>query len=607
MPHDTLWVLAHNKMTPELKRRCVDAFQKLHAHGILHGQPDLRHLLIGADGRVSIIDFSASRAVEPNKKLNLFHAKPADFEKELRIIKYKLDYEDAEVKEAILHARQDTQSKLEKAIYHARSVGIIPEPHIIRNEAPDRADMDELLSDDFFHVPDTKNNFERRWKRSSRTRSRDEMQIMVPGKTNLQIQRALTLLQSYGTPDIPNNRKRKSQEAISPNKRQRTEQLPPHTSSRGSVPHTPPHLIAGPSSLKRKSEATHSEAVTASKRPRLNSSPIVSSQLPPPRRTVPRPVPRPDLPPLPRSRSPIEYTISSSFSVDVAPDLPVASSSQSTSSAVKVRDFASEPYSGQRGYYVPHPPTEGRIAVNRALHIRWNNCLEALWFASRLPDTFRFYHTDADRLKYGLSGSRASEGSWALGTLKRAWAEEEILRSGSPVSKHYSLSTGALVDLTEDRPVSNAANHQADKFEFVVSNDIIQLMPKRNKRRRVLGPKTFPRGILRSTPLVKPISYQREDWPEVVLDPGNDGPELQEVPLSVGPVLNGTTLQGFLSSSCRHRNLLDIEVAREDEEERMKILAKKRLEEGRKAEREKEELENSFLFRVCKWASFPFS
>ena len=40
LPHDTLWMLADPDMSPALKQRCVRAFEKLHAYGILHGQPD---------------------------------------------------------------------------------------------------------------------------------------------------------------------------------------------------------------------------------------------------------------------------------------------------------------------------------------------------------------------------------------------------------------------------------------------------------------------------------------------------------------------------------------------------------------------------------------
>ncbi|TBU48418.1 hypothetical protein BD309DRAFT_949729 [Dichomitus squalens] len=56
-------------------------------------------------------------------------------------------------------------------------------------------------------------------------------------------------------------------------------------------------------------------------------------------------------------------------------ELPRASAASATPPLVKVRDFASEPYDGPRGYYVPHPPTEMIMSSYRAAYIRNANAI----------------------------------------------------------------------------------------------------------------------------------------------------------------------------------------------------------------------------------------
>ena len=87
-----------------LKRRCVEAFEKLHARGILHGDPDLRHILINADAKVTIIDFKASATSTPLENVGLEEvglrkASPEEFRLEMRRVKFQLDYDGAREKE----------------------------------------------------------------------------------------------------------------------------------------------------------------------------------------------------------------------------------------------------------------------------------------------------------------------------------------------------------------------------------------------------------------------------------------------------------------------------------------------------------------------------
>ncbi|KAG7099406.1 hypothetical protein E1B28_001259 [Marasmius oreades] len=91
-PHNSFWIEASIDMPLILKDRCVEAFQKLHECGVLHGDVELRHMLIGGDGKVTIIDFQESRALEAIEAVHLKPATPAELRREMRKVKVKLDY-----------------------------------------------------------------------------------------------------------------------------------------------------------------------------------------------------------------------------------------------------------------------------------------------------------------------------------------------------------------------------------------------------------------------------------------------------------------------------------------------------------------------------------
>ncbi|KAJ7102202.1 hypothetical protein B0H15DRAFT_317840 [Mycena belliarum] len=94
-PHHSFWIEASADMPHVLKKRCVQAFEKLHAAGVYHGDIELRHMIIGGDARVTIIDFQASRALVPNSAVQLAAATADDLRMEMRKVKFKLDYEGA--------------------------------------------------------------------------------------------------------------------------------------------------------------------------------------------------------------------------------------------------------------------------------------------------------------------------------------------------------------------------------------------------------------------------------------------------------------------------------------------------------------------------------
>jgi hypothetical protein len=99
LPHPIFWMEASASMPAVLKDRVVEAFQKLHERGVVHGDVALRHILIGADARVTLIDFQASRADEPNEDLGLGAAYPGEKDLEMRRVKFLLNMDNARKKE----------------------------------------------------------------------------------------------------------------------------------------------------------------------------------------------------------------------------------------------------------------------------------------------------------------------------------------------------------------------------------------------------------------------------------------------------------------------------------------------------------------------------
>jgi hypothetical protein len=99
LPHPVFWMEASASMPVVLKERVVEAFMKLHERGIVHGDIALRHILIGADARVTLIDFQASRADDSNEDLGLEGTYPGEKELEMRRVKFLLNVDNARQKE----------------------------------------------------------------------------------------------------------------------------------------------------------------------------------------------------------------------------------------------------------------------------------------------------------------------------------------------------------------------------------------------------------------------------------------------------------------------------------------------------------------------------
>ncbi|KAI0348601.1 hypothetical protein BDW22DRAFT_108758 [Trametopsis cervina] len=94
LPHYAFWAEASAAMDPLLKQRCVEALLKIHKRGVLHGNLELHNILIGGDGRVTIVDFSASRVSKPSPDVKLREASDLELSMERRELVSKLHHDD---------------------------------------------------------------------------------------------------------------------------------------------------------------------------------------------------------------------------------------------------------------------------------------------------------------------------------------------------------------------------------------------------------------------------------------------------------------------------------------------------------------------------------
>ena len=99
LPHQSFWMEASPDMPYFLKKRAMEGLEMLHSRGILHGDIELRHVLIGGDGAVTFIDFQLSRSATPDDSIGLEKAEDEEFRFEKRLLAFKLDFDDARARE----------------------------------------------------------------------------------------------------------------------------------------------------------------------------------------------------------------------------------------------------------------------------------------------------------------------------------------------------------------------------------------------------------------------------------------------------------------------------------------------------------------------------
>ena len=183
LPHPVFWMEASSSMPAVLKDRVVEAFMKLHERGIVHGDIALRHILIGADARVTLIDFQASRADDSNEDLGLEGTYPGEKELEMRRVKFLLNVDNARQKEFRKSKAAHKRFARNTARAHRRQ-------ELLRHGITTGLPVDESVPlADINEPPASLEELERYWMEDAND---DPRRFIVPGSSETDVARAIS-------------------------------------------------------------------------------------------------------------------------------------------------------------------------------------------------------------------------------------------------------------------------------------------------------------------------------------------------------------------------------------------------------------------------------
>ena len=97
-PHGTVtgWTEAHPQNTPiHIKSKIIEAFETFHAIGILHGEIELRQILITDDEQLCIIDWDKAKTLQSISSPGVGICRPSQLVEEMTKLRILLDFEDA--------------------------------------------------------------------------------------------------------------------------------------------------------------------------------------------------------------------------------------------------------------------------------------------------------------------------------------------------------------------------------------------------------------------------------------------------------------------------------------------------------------------------------
>lgn len=561
-PHPSFWMEASADMPDVLKEKCIEAYEKIHSQGVLHGDVELRHMLIGADGRVTIIDFQASRSLVSNEAVMLKQAEPAEFNMEMRKVKYKLNYKGArqrELNKVTTCEKRSHRNRLRRAKHERRArgerVGYI-------------SDYEEDPEQDKIEPPVHKQDWNEHWTIAADAIPR---RFVMPGQTSQHLEREIQLFLEIvdrmgketvscqipppllsGPPidaasgskensaiEVPSQpaaecpthkywlRKRKdstvSPLTVRPSKRAR--------SSRDSS--TTPTLLSsydirGNTHRRRQAPpAYHTAAISRDQSAVISSS--LTDDLTTAAHATPAQLPRTDTrsvyPAQPLGAKPRLYTHR------IRQNPSKAGSSESGFPPIKARDFAYESHSGPRGYYVPHPPTEARAAFERARYIAMVNVLRCR--ESDLPHPVilaqqgrRVEDDEVQRVHLQARKKPIIQ----MGNLKRAREDMDdpdgVREWAARKKARYEFAKRARNGERATRKRKRDKIDGQDELEGYMTSDEmpgVQEGPKILTKSEYIALETSnqgsggssssgPRSILRKTTPVKTISHDRDVW-----------------------------------------------------------------------------------------------
>ncbi|KAI0274824.1 hypothetical protein BC834DRAFT_15383 [Gloeopeniophorella convolvens] len=141
-PHPHAWRVADRSLIIPEKKAIIDAYARIHSRGVLHRDVALRHMLIGRDGKATIINFRQASCVPKMERLGIHGCNQHEFELEMRQVRFLLDYQGA----------RDSEYKLARTLLSAhwgeRASAIpcpIPEATLRQWDASAFKDLHSLL------------------------------------------------------------------------------------------------------------------------------------------------------------------------------------------------------------------------------------------------------------------------------------------------------------------------------------------------------------------------------------------------------------------------------------------------------------------------------
>jgi hypothetical protein len=340
LPHHSFWIEASPDMPTILKTRCIEAFEKIHRRGVLHGDVELRHMLIGGDGKVTVVDFQMSRVLVLHDDFMLLAAEPWELKLEMRKVKYKLDYDGARKKETEKMIRSEERDQINGA-------------NLIEEKTA-KGHGEDIPEEDIVDPPVHIRVWNESWANAAANAT--PTRFVVPGQSSdklaKEVQTFLATIDrmaaSPSLPQSPSERRpvRSPKMARTQSYGMRKRKRPEPSTSGGSS-----HEARSVKRFRHPYKAFTLSAYTDEDPDSLD--PVLVEYIAndafdkdgftPPRKT----------------------TVDVSESLDVQPLNP-----SPRFPPIKVRDFAYEPYDGPRGYYAPYPLLEAASNDKRRKFVR---------------------------------------------------------------------------------------------------------------------------------------------------------------------------------------------------------------------------------------------
>ncbi|OJA12051.1 hypothetical protein AZE42_06699 [Rhizopogon vesiculosus] len=199
LPHQSFWMEASHTMPDVLKERAMEGLEMLHSRGILHGDIELRHVLIGGDGAVTFIDFQLSRSTTPDESIGLEKGEDEEFRFEKRMLAFKLDLHGArtrEIQKTEAFVQRTKRNKGRDELWKRRAQGARTGYISPYEEEP----MDEKIVPPV-HPHDLRDT----WIKNS---DAPPARIVVPGQSEVEVKAAIqtfleSLTESHPDQDLP--------------------------------------------------------------------------------------------------------------------------------------------------------------------------------------------------------------------------------------------------------------------------------------------------------------------------------------------------------------------------------------------------------------------